>query len=86
MVVLMKLHWDIGSVTYPEFLPFIFDILAPNQVIFKFCQKVIHFESSTPTLSEIEILNDRPLFIRKLAPFYIFSYIFYLPNLIEEHK
>ena len=43
MVVLMKLHWDIGSVTYPEFLPFIFDILAPNQVIFisskshKFC-------------------------------------------------
>ena len=39
MVVLMKLHWDIGSVTYPEFLPFIFDILAPNQVIFHFILK-----------------------------------------------
>jgi hypothetical protein len=30
MVVLLKLHMDISSVTYPEFLPFLFDILASN--------------------------------------------------------
>lgn len=30
VVILMKLHWDIGCVTYSEFLPFLFDILASN--------------------------------------------------------
>jgi hypothetical protein len=43
VVILMKLHWDIGCVTYSELLPFLFDILASNPV----CQHLpqLHEES-----------------------------------------
>jgi hypothetical protein len=44
MVVLLKLHFDVSEVTFPDFYPFILDILHASDVSF---DKLTHAGKTT---------------------------------------